>query len=156
WGAHEYAALLNGALPEIASQPVVAVAHSFGGRVAVCAAAARPGLYAGLVLTGVPLLRRAGAVKVPRELRIARVLHKWHLVSADRVEELREKYGSDDYKQATGVLRDIFVRVVNESYDTELAQLACPVRMVWGADDTAAPLAMAEAARALCKDATLE
>jgi pimeloyl-ACP methyl ester carboxylesterase len=156
WGSHEYGALVNEALPEIAGRPVVVVAHSFGGRVAVCAAAARPDLYAGLVLTGVPLLRRAGAVKVPRQLRLARRLHKWRLVSAARVEELREKFGSDDYKQATGVMRDIFVRLVNESYDAELSQLACPVRMVWGADDTAAPTAMAADARALCKDATLD
>jgi len=156
WGSHDYASLLNDALPEVAGRPVVVVAHSFGGRVAVCAAAARPDLYAGLVLTGVPLLRRAGAVKVPRQLRIARRLHRWHLIRAERVEELRERYGSDDYKQATGVMRDIFVRLVNESYEAELAQLECPVRMVWGTDDTAAPLAMAETARTLCKDATLE
>src|SRR5215510_4166390 len=58
WGAHDYATLLNDALPEISSRPVILVAHSFGGRVAVCAAGARPDLYAGLVLTGVPLLRR--------------------------------------------------------------------------------------------------
>jgi pimeloyl-ACP methyl ester carboxylesterase len=156
WGAQDYSDLVNAALPDIASQPVIAVAHSFGGRVAVCAAAARPDLYAGLVLTGVPLLRRTGAVKVPRQLRIARRLHKWHLVSAARVEELREKFGSDDYKNATGVMRDVFVRLVNESYDAELAQLTCPVRMVWGADDTAAPAAMAAEARARCKDATLD
>jgi len=63
WGAREYAALLNETLPEMTDRPVLAVGHSFGGRVAVCAAAARPDLFSGLVLTGVPLIRPGGAAK---------------------------------------------------------------------------------------------
>ena len=43
-------------------------------------------------------------------------------------------------------MRDVLVRLVNERYDDALAALACPVELVWGDDDTEAPL---EAARAL-------
>jgi pimeloyl-ACP methyl ester carboxylesterase len=156
WGAREYAALLNESLPEIASGPVLAVGHSFGGRVAVCAAAAQPDLYSGLVLTGVPLIRSGAATKPPLKLRAARRAHKLGLLKAGTVDRLREQLGSDDYRNAQGVMRGVLVRTVNESYHDELAALRCPVRLVWGADDTAAPVRVAQAALACLHDGALE
>jgi pimeloyl-ACP methyl ester carboxylesterase len=35
---------------------------------------------------------------------------------------------------------------VNENYEAVLPRVTCPVELVWGDDDTAAPLAVAEAA----------
>jgi pimeloyl-ACP methyl ester carboxylesterase len=156
WGTREYAALLVEALPEITDHPVVAVGHSFGGRVAVCAAAARPDLFAGLVLTGVPLIRAAGAGKPPLKLRLARRAHSSHLIGSGPVDRMRERLGSDDYRAAHGVMRGVLVRVVNESYEDELAALRCPVRLVWGADDTTAPVRVARAALSLLRDGTFE
>ncbi len=72
------------------------------------------------------------------------------------MDRLREKLGSDDYRAARGVMRGVLVRLVNESYETELAALRCPVRLVWGADDTAAPVRLAEAALPLLHDGGLE
>ena len=62
------------------------------------------------------------------------------------MEALRQKYGSEDYRLATGVMRAVHVRAVNETYEEPLGQLRCPVELVWGDDDTAAPLAVAQAA----------
>jgi pimeloyl-ACP methyl ester carboxylesterase len=156
WGAREYAALLNAALPEITSRPVLAVGHSFGGRVAVCAAAARPDLFSGLVLTGVPLIRSGAGKKPSLKLRAARRAHKLRLIPSGPVDRLREKLGSDDYRTAQGVMRGVLVRLVNESYEAELAAVRCPVRLVWGADDTTAPVRVAEAALPLLRDGALE
>ena len=63
---------------------------------------------------------------------------------AERMESLRQRYGSEDYRLATGVMRTVHVRAVNEtneSYEEQLRRIACPVELVWGDDDTAAPLA---------------
>ncbi len=82
--------------------------------------------------------------------------HALHLIGAGPVDRLRERFGSDDYRAAQGVMRAVLVRVVNESYEDELAALRCPVRLVWGADDTAAPVRVAEAALAVLHDGALE
>jgi pimeloyl-ACP methyl ester carboxylesterase len=71
------------------------------------------------------------------------------------MEALRQKHGSADYRAAQGVMRDVFVRVVNESYEDQLAAVRCPVELVWGDDDTEAPIAIAEAAAGLLTDASL-
>jgi pimeloyl-ACP methyl ester carboxylesterase len=60
------------------------------------------------------------------------------------MEALRQRYGSDDYRAASGVMRDILVRTLAEDYTAVLAALRCPVELVWGDDDTSAPLAVAE------------
>jgi pimeloyl-ACP methyl ester carboxylesterase len=154
WGAAEYAAAVDPVLDEM-GQPAVILGHSFGGRVAVHLAAGRPDAVAAVVLTGVPLIRRPGSGRPKPSFRLARALNRRGLVSDARMDALREKHGSPDYRAAKGVMRDVFVRVVNESYEDQLRAMRCPVELVWGDDDPEAPLAVAEAAAALVPGATL-
>jgi pimeloyl-ACP methyl ester carboxylesterase len=140
WGSEEYADLVADAVEAFA--PVIVVGHSFGGRVAVRLAARRPELVAGLVLTGVPLLKLQAAAAPPLGYRLARWANRRGLVSDMRMDALRDQYGSTDYRAAHGVLRSIMVRVVNETYDAELQALAAsavPQRFVWGELDGEAP-----------------
>ena len=131
--------------------PAVVIGHSFGGRVAVHLGAKYPELVGALVLTGVPLFRPQGttAPKPKAGYRLARFLHGKGLMSDARMEALRKKYGSADYAAASGVMRQVNVAVVNEDYRPQLRALACPVELVWGDDDTAAPLAIATEALGL-------
>lgn len=156
WGAAEYAAAVAPVLDELAT-PAVVVGHSFGGRVAVHLAAAHPDRVGGLVLTGVPLVRRPGAPRRRPALafRVGRALHRRGVLSEARMEALRQRYGSADYRAATGVMRAVHVRAVNETYDDVLPRVRCPVELVWGEDDADVPLAVAEAAARLLPDATL-
>jgi pimeloyl-ACP methyl ester carboxylesterase len=161
WGAREYATALALVVEELiadiakrsgeGTDQALLVGHSFGGRVAVCLAAQRPELVSGLVLAGVPLLRRTEQAAATPALgfRIGRRLHRWSLLSDARMEALRQRYGSADYAAAKGMMRLVLVRSVGESYDDELARLECPVALVWGALDTAAPVEVAQRAEAL-------
>jgi pimeloyl-ACP methyl ester carboxylesterase len=72
------------------------------------------------------------------------------------MEALRLRYGSADYLAAQGVMRQVLVRAVNESYEDQLARLTCPVALVWGEHDTAAPLAVARTAAGLVDRCTLD
>ncbi len=155
WGAEEYAQRLSPLLDEL-NRPAVIVGHSFGGRIAVHLATARPGAVGGLVLAGVPLLHREGKPrKPPRGFRLGRALHRLGLVSDSRMDELRERYGSADYRRAQGVMRAVLVKAVNESYESELERITCPVELVWGDADTAAPASIASRAEILLADARL-
>ena len=156
WGAAEYAAAVAPVLDELAS-PAVVLGHSFGGRVAVHLAAAHPERVGGLVLTGVPLVRRPDAPRRRPALafRVGRALHRRGVLSDARMEALRQRHGSADYRAASGVMRAVHVRAVNETYDDVLPRVACPVELVWGDDDADVPLAVAEAAARLLPHATL-
>jgi pimeloyl-ACP methyl ester carboxylesterase len=134
---------------EEASAPVVIVGHSHGGRVAVCLATLVPEKVAGLVLVGAPVLRRQGAAKPSLRLRLLKFARRLGLVSAARLEAFRRDHGSADYRAAEGALRDTLVTVINESFDEELANLSCPVVLVWGSEDLDVPLEVAQRARTL-------
>ncbi|MGY1604699.1 alpha/beta fold hydrolase [Geodermatophilus sp. SYSU D00815] len=142
WGTEEYAEDLV-PLVESLDRPVL-VGHSFGGRVAARLTARHPELVGGLLLTGVPLVRRdTGRRKPPLGYRAAKLAHRVGVLGEVRMEAARRKYGSADYKAAEGVLRAVLVRTVNETYDDVLARLRefhGPVELVWGEHDTAAPL----------------
>ena len=142
WGPGDYADCVAEVLAEMAT-PVVVLGHSFGGRVAVHLAARRPDAVGALVVTGAPLLRVQAPARVAPGYRLVRRLRGLGLVSEKRLEAARQRYGSSDYRTAEGVMRQIHVRAVNETDEEALGALQCPLRLVWGDDDTAAPLDVA-------------
>lgn len=145
-GSDEMADLVIAAIePSVAENPrkILFVGHSMGGRVAIAVAAKRPDLVSAVVLTGAPLIRPTGAGKPKFAYRVARRLHNAKLLSAKTMNTYREKYGSADYRAAQGVMRETMVRLVNENYDAHIDavnQTKIPVHLVWGQNDTAAPL----------------
>jgi pimeloyl-ACP methyl ester carboxylesterase len=143
WGSPEYAALVADALRELTSPPVL-VGHSMGGRIGIHIAAAYPELIGGLLLTGAPLVRVAAESRPKTGYRIARWLNQRGVVSDARMEEARRKYGSSDYANASSAMRAVHVKLVNENYDDAIAAAPAPIELVWGSNDTAAPLAGAE------------
>lgn len=159
WTTAEYADWLAEILRELAEtsggvRPIL-VGHSFGGRVAVQAAARTPELIGGLVLTGVPLFRSESTSRPALAYRMLRWAHGKGLVSDERMEAERRKRGSADYRNASGVMREVMVKAVNEDYSVQVASISVPTRLVWGATDTAAPTWMAERAVEVIPGATL-
>jgi len=156
-GAAGYAGMVAAWLEQL-SAPQVLVGHSFGGRVAVVLAATRPELVAGLVLVGVPLLHRLdrAARRPPITYRLVRLAHRAGLISDERLEREKRRRGSADYRAVTGVMRDTLVRVVSESYEDRLPDVACPVRLVWGAADSEVPAEVAHRAAALLRNVDIE
>lgn len=153
WSTADYADALAGALEGL--PPVVVVGHSFGGRIAVRLAARHPEKVRSLVLTGVPLTRVTPPKSVPLVFRIAKVLHAWTLIPEATMERYRRRYGSADYREARGVMRDILVTTVAEDYLEDAARITVPVAMVWGESDRPAPVAAAEKALNYFPNATL-
>ncbi len=144
-GAHGYTDAIRVLLDEYDTPPVV-VGHSFGGRLAVCLAATEPERVGPLVLTGVPLLRTHPSRRPSFSYRLLRSLHNLGVIGDERMEEIRSRRGSTDYRTAEGVMRAILVEVVNESYAEELGRVRSPVVLLWGSEDREVPVEVARAA----------
>lgn len=154
-GADAYADIVARML-DFFDRPPVVVGHSFGGRVAVCLAVKHPERVGPLVLTGAPLIRLETGRQPSPAYRLARWLNRVGIVSDERMEREKRKRGSDDYRALSGVMRDILVKVVNETYEGQLMRISVPVQLLWGDRDEEVPLSVAEAAQALIPDSSLE
>ncbi|MGA3218698.1 MAG: alpha/beta fold hydrolase [Acidimicrobiales bacterium] len=160
WSSSEYAQWVAPALDDLGPGPVVLVGHSFGARVAVRLvgdAATYPGAgrIAALVLVGAPLAPPLGQAvrRPPLVYRAGRALHRAGLVPEDRMERLRQKYGSQDYRRASQVMRGVLVKAVAETaqgaYMPSVRSWAAAGRaleLVWGEHDTVTSLAGCRAA----------
>ncbi len=124
-------------------RPLLLVGHSFGARVAIRLAVARPDLVDAMVLIAgaglkrrrSPLFRlRAGILRTGA--RCARAIDRLagtrlHAAYADR-------FGSADYRRA-GPLRATFVRTIAEDLAAVAPRVRCPVLLLYGADDRETP-----------------
>ena len=155
WGSFQYAVNLVPLFDDL-SERVTVVGHSFGGRVALHLPGLLPGRIERLVLTGAPLLDRAGRRRRPKiAFRMGRRLHDMGLVTDRRMETLRNKHGSPDYRAAQGVMRQVFVRLLTEQYGAVMEGLDLPVTLLWGANDTEVPVEVAERAAAMLASSEL-
>lgn len=156
WGAAEYAGFVEPVLDDAAAagDGLVLVGHSRGAAVAVQLAVRRPAQVGALVLAGAPLLKRAGpARKAPLAFRVARALNRMGVFPDERMEDLRRRHGSADYRNAPSrLMRDILVKVTNESYEQQLGAIEVPVHILHGERDDAVPLEVAERAAATIGD----
>jgi len=146
WTSRDFAVAIAPVLAE-AVEPVIIVGHSHGGRVAVELAAMAPERVRGLVLIGAPLLRSEAASRPALSYRALRWLNERGIYSDERMERRRQRSGSADYRNSSGVMRETMVTVVNESFEGALSAIYCPVRLLWGANDLDVPVAIAEAAQ---------
>jgi len=68
------------------------------------------------------------------------------------LENLKKKFGSADYRNASGVMRETLVKVVNEDLEPLLSNIKQSTLLIWGTEDTATPLSDAKIMESLIPD----
>ena len=161
WSTAQYADLVASVLDGFGGAAVV-VGHSFGARVAVHLTLDRR--VRALVLTGAPLANAPGHVQARPHFayRAGRALHRARLLGDRRMERLRQRYGSEDYRNASEVMRGVLVKSVRETAESAYVPLlrdfmagGGSVELVWGEGDSVASLTgLRSALSGLSDDAT--
>jgi pimeloyl-ACP methyl ester carboxylesterase len=120
--------------------------HSFGGRVGLALGADHPGRLIRMALAdsaGVrPKVSRAAQLRLDAYKGVRDGLARVGLRSLS--ERLRgwysDRYGSADFNAATGIMRETFIRVVNQDLLPHAARVAVPTLLLWGDQDQDTPL----------------
>lgn len=147
WGAPEYAAFVKTATVALGITRATYIGHSFGGRIAIWLAAHAPETVQALVLIDAAGIRPPATLRRrTRQLfyKVARTILRLPILGARGPalqERLAMRFGSADYRAATGVMRASMVRTVNLDLTDCLKAINAPTLLLWGEKDVATPIA---------------
>lgn len=161
WGVLDYANFVLVYLDHHALEQVHLVGHSFGGRLGLVLGAEHSQRIDKMVL-----IDSAGVRTPPsRSSQLRLKAYRLALTTLNRVglsaqsNQLRAwytgRYGSSDYKAASGVMRETFVRVVNEDLLPYAARVRPSTLLMWGDQDQDTPLWQGKLLEQMIPDAGL-
>lgn len=155
WGVEDYTLNFKIFCDRLNIHEPILIAHSFGARVAILFAAQYK--VHKLVLTGaaglkprhgLPYYFKVSTYKVAKQVFKLKPLVPYK-------EKMASFFGSSDYKNTQGVIRQSFVKIVNSDLHKYLPFITVPTLLVWGENDDATPLWMGKRMEKEMKDAGL-
>ena len=149
-GGDDYVALLKRIYDYYGVSRATCIGHSFGGKTLSVFAALYPEMVDKLVLvdaSGVLPKRSFSYYRKVYTFKFLKNMYKLLFFWQDTEKAMArfyKKFGSDDYKAADGVMRKVFVKVVNESTEEYFPRIQADTLLIWGDKDDATPLSMAK------------
>ena len=150
WTIKDFADMLDEFVKELGIKKPIIMGHSFGGRVAIRYSADH--VVEKIVLFGSPCVREER--ELPLSVKILKGIKK--LPGMDKIGEFAKNFiGSRDYKAASPIMRQTLVDVVNEDLSKYAKEIDCPTLLIWGENDTEAPVEDARILEGIMVDAAL-
>lgn len=155
WGVEDYKDFLRELVLKYNLEEPVLIGHSFGCRVAIRYAAEYP--VRKMVLTGAAGIKPKQSFAVKSKIAAYKTVK--HLLDLPGInhysEQIKSMFGSEDYKNADGMTRQIFVKCVNDDVSGILEKITIPTLLIFGSNDEATPVWMGKMMEAKMKDAAL-
>lgn len=148
-GSFEYAEIVKDFMLDEGLSRASFIGHSFGGKLSIIMGSKYPHVVNKIVLIdSAGLIPKRGLkyyIKV-YSFKTLRFIYKnlfFWIKDEEKMEIFHKRFGSDDYKDTSGVMRRIFVKVVNENLKDLLKDIKAPTLLIWGDQDMDTPLYMA-------------
>lgn len=145
-GTYDYYSFLLKFLEKFNIKRATFIGHSFGGKTLTILGARNKNLIDKLVLidaSGVIPKRKLSYYAKVYSFKAAKKLYMLTHGNDDKaLSKFYKNHGSDDYKEAEGIMRKCFVKVVNESTREEFKNIEAETLLIWGDKDDATPLYM--------------
>ncbi len=161
WNLDDYAEFTETFINGFEPKTIHLLGHSFGGRVIIKLLAQRKMNAKKVILTdsaGV-LPKRTFKYKFKvRMFKIAKAILSLGLIKSifpNALEYFRKRSGSRDYNEASPLMRQVLVKVVNEDLAPILKNIEQETLLVWGRNDTATPVSDAKIMEKEIKNAGL-
>ena len=165
WSVLDYTEFFIKFVEALGLKKVILMGHSYGGRVIIRLASRKPSEIP-FEIERLVMVDAAGILprRSPAQLRkIARYKRLKAFLSfppvyalfKEPIEQWKSRQGSDDYRNATPLMRQALVMAVNEDLSDLLPDIPYETLLVWGDQDTATPLSDGEKMDSLIPDSGL-
>lgn len=153
FGVSDYAKFVEHFCAKIGLKEITLVGHSFGGRISIKLAATNPTLVKKLALVasaGIILSKKS----TTRFLAgLARPLFKPKFMQSIRA-TIYKRLGSSDYIES-GKLKETYLKIINEDLREYLPKITEPTLLIWGDQDTEAPIEIGKLMNENIKDSQM-
>lgn len=158
WGVEEYTQCTEKLIEALNLKDPVLIGHSFGGRVSILLASRNANIKK-IILTDA-----AGVKPQNTKISVSRVFSKMKKLSTKIIgEKATEKLvkpfanslASEDYKNASGMMKEILKKVVDEDLQHVMPNIKASTLLIWGEKDTATPVSDAQIMAKLIPDSGL-
>lgn len=148
WSIEDYADFVNKIVNNLGYNKCSIIGHSFGGKIGL--------VYASKYdVDKLILLASPYKVEIKKEslkLKVLKKVKKFPILNK-AVEFAKKHMGSTDYRNASGIMRDILVKHVNNDITESVKKIKCPVLIIWGDNDVTVDKSNAYELESLIKDA---
>ncbi|MBO8161381.1 MAG: alpha/beta hydrolase [Thermosipho sp. (in: Bacteria)] len=154
----EYAEIINELIDSFNLSEAVLVGHSFGGKIATIIASKNPKWLRGLVIIASPGIKIKKDLKTLLKIYTYKFLKKIVSLFPQKekyLEKLKKKFGSEDYRNAKDIMREILKKVINEDISNILSKINCKTLLIWGKKDKAVPKIVGQKFNELIKESKL-
>ena len=145
-GTSDFADIILKFMDKLNLQNIYYLGHSYGGKcgIEICSRENHP--IKKLVLIDASGIKDKLDFKSKFKIKYFKLMKKLYVLfrGEKNLDKFYKKHGSEDYKNADGVMRKILVRVVNEDLTERLEKIKVPTLAVWGRNDHDTPLWMGE------------
>ncbi len=146
WGVEEYAGFVKDKINQLTTKPIILLGHSFGGQIATYLAANNPELIDKLILSGAAVYRPKKSVKrfvfgfFAKCGKCILSLPGLKGMKKTARKALYKAAQSPDYKDTSGVQKDIFKKITRQDMSHLLPHIQTETLVVWGDKDGYVPL----------------
>ena len=145
----DYVNEVRGYMEENGIKKPFVIAHSFGARIAVKLAAEDKETFSKIALVGAAGLKPRFSLKKACKRAVFKVLKR--VVKREKL----QKFYSKDYQSLSPVLRESFVKIVNERLDLIAGRIETPTVLIFGDKDGETPVYMGRAYNKKIKNSRL-
>jgi len=161
WSVDDYVNFFQSFVNKLALSDLTIGAHSFGGRVMIKWAAQKPEILKKLILIDSAGIRPKRTINWYLKVYTYKAVKKiaglpgLNKLLAPLIKDRQTKAGSEDYRNASPLMKKTMVKVINEDLTAYLPEIAVPTLLIWGNEDTATPLADGQKMESLIPDSGL-
>lgn len=160
WNSYEYAECIKKFIELLDLKDLIVFGHSHGGRISIILSS-QYNFVKKLIL-----IDSAGIIP-KRKLNYYFKVYSFKLLKKGymlvnrgdsreaKLEKFYKKYGSTDYKESNGIMRQTMVKVINDNLVGLLSSIKVPTLLIWGEKDEDTPVYMGQIMEEKIKDSGL-
>ncbi|NLJ57346.1 MAG: alpha/beta hydrolase [Tissierellia bacterium] len=159
WDSYDYGLCIYKFIKKLNLKDLILFGHSHGGRISIVLAS-KYDLVKKLILINSAGIIPKRPLKYYIKVYSFKLIKKVYLLlpgknKEEKLQRLYKKFGSQDYRDSEGIMRQTMVKVINDNLSNLLPLIKVPTLLIWGENDEDTPVYMGEIMEKLIPDSGL-